>query len=218
MNQRHMNTLRRHQQLDLFGGASLAIDRGFESAERLHLDAHSSLEVARGWLSGSEALLNSLLEKVPFEQQQRWMYTEFVDEPRLTASYPDIAKVPEPFLIEIAAALSTRYGVAYDGLWINLYRDERDSTGWHTDRFSCKRDRCVVPVLSLGAPRRFLIQPRSGGKSTVVLPASGDLIVMSGRCQRDWQHSVPKQSSPAGVRISLNFQSTSQMISESDAD
>jgi alkylated DNA repair dioxygenase AlkB len=35
--------------------------------------------------------------------------------------------------------------------------------------------------------------------------SSGDLVVMGGRCQRDWRHSVPKQASPAGPRISINF-------------
>jgi signal transduction histidine kinase len=36
-------------------------------------------------------------------------------------------------------------------------------------------------------------------------PAGGDVIVMHGRCQRDWQHCVPKQNAPAGARMSLNF-------------
>jgi alkylated DNA repair dioxygenase AlkB len=67
-----------------------------------------------------------------------------------------------------------------------------------------------VPVLSLGATRRFLIRPESGGPSTVFTPASGDLIVMGGRCQRDWRHCVPKQKSPAGPRSSLNFNSRRQ--------
>jgi alkylated DNA repair dioxygenase AlkB len=33
----------------------------------------------------------------------------------------------------------------------------------------------------------------------------GDLIVMGGRAQRDWRHSVPKQATPAGPRISIDF-------------
>ncbi|MHA3024808.1 alpha-ketoglutarate-dependent dioxygenase AlkB [Mycobacterium sp. BMJ-28] len=60
-------------------------------------------------------------------------------------------------------------------------------------------------MLSLGAPRRFLLRPGSGGPSTAFTPAGGDVIVMHGRCQRDWQHCVPKQNTPAGPRMSLNF-------------
>ena len=33
----------------------------------------------------------------------------------------------------------------------------------------------------------------------------GDLIVMGGRCQKDYRHMVPKQKKPAGARLSLNF-------------
>jgi hypothetical protein len=65
-------------------------------------------------------------------------------------------------------------------------------------------------VLSLGAPRRFLIKARPGGKSVGLTPESGDLIVMGGRAQRDWLHSVPKQARPAGARVSVNFSSRFQ--------
>ena len=44
-----------------------------------------------------------------------------------------------------------------------------------------------------------------------VRPGGANLIVMRGRCQADWRHAVPKQSVPAGPRISVNFQSTFQM-------
>ena len=63
----------------------------------------------------------------------------------------------------------------------------------------------TVPVLSLGATRRFLIRPAQGGKSVSLAADSGDLIVMGGRSQRDWRHSVPKQAAPADPRISINF-------------
>jgi len=70
----------------------------------------------------------------------------------------------------------------------------------------------LVPVLNLGATRRFLIRPNGGGRSTVFVPAGGDLIIMRGRCQRDWQHCVPKQQAPTGPRMSLNYTSTAQVI------
>ena len=44
-----------------------------------------------------------------------------------------------------------------------------------------------------------------GGPSTTIVTHGGDLVVMGGRCQKDYQHSVPKQRQPAGARLSLNF-------------
>jgi alkylated DNA repair dioxygenase AlkB len=55
----------------------------------------------------------------------------------------------------------------------------------------------VVPVLSLGATRRFLIKPVSGGKSLSLTVAADDQVVMGGRSQHDWRHSVPRQATPA---------------------
>ncbi|WP_445165356.1 hypothetical protein ACTXG7_15655 [Mycolicibacterium sp. Dal123E01] len=69
----------------------------------------------------------------------------------------------------------------------------------------------AVPVVSLGAARRFLIRPNDGARSTTFTPAGGDALIMRGRCQRDWVHSVPKQQSPAGPRMSLNFSSAAQV-------
>jgi alkylated DNA repair dioxygenase AlkB len=133
------------------------------------------------------------------------MYTQRVVEPRLTAEYADIRDAPQPLLHAVAASLSEHYGVDYRSLWINLYRDQHDSTAWHGDVIGKVQEQSTVPVLTLGATRRFLIRATSGGPSTVFRPISGDLIVMGGRCQRDWRHCVPKQTDPAGPRISINF-------------
>jgi len=198
------------EQQSLFAGADVEIDASFGTVVRYDLDETSWVELVPGWLSGDDRLLGRLVAAVPFEQHQRWMYNQLFDEPRLTAEYPDIGAAPESFVRVIADALSRRYGVTYDGLWLNLYRDERDGTGWHRDWATCKRELCIVPVLSLGATRRFLLKPRAGGSSTALTVTGGDLVVMGGRCQRDWLHSVPKQSRPAGARVSLNFESSWQ--------
>lgn len=60
-------------------------------------------------------------------------------------------------------------------------------------------DDTVIAVLSLGARRPWLLRPRSErhdhseGRGAVIdiAPGPGDLLVMGGRCQADWEHSVP---------------------------
>ena len=197
-------------QLDLFDGGEIPPDESFGPAQRVWLDDTSWVEHVPGWLGGSHQLLDTLRDSAGWEQRERWMYTRMVTEPRLTAEYPVLADAPQPELRRIAAVLSAHYGVDYDRAWRNLSRDHRDGTGWHADRPADRAETAIVPVLSLGAPRRFLIRPEAGGPSTVFTPASGDLIVMGGRCQRDWRHSVPKQKTPAGPRSSINFSSHQQ--------
>ena len=147
---------------------------------------------------------------VPWRQHDRELFDQTFTEPRLTAQYKQLQHAPHQMLLEAASALSRHYGVPYDNLWLNLYRDGRDSTAWHRDRIACRCPETIVPVLTLGATRRFLIKPRKGGRSLVFRPGSGDLIVMGGRAQEDWVHSVPKDPGIAEPRISVNFQSTVQ--------
>jgi alkylated DNA repair dioxygenase AlkB len=192
-------------QPSLFDDAEPAVDHTFAGAERIELDATSWVEHVRGWLTGSERVFDDVYATAGFEQRSRWMYSQKVVEPRLTAEYADVADAPLPMLRTVVAALGDHYGETYRSLWINLYRSHRDSTSWHGDHVGKVQETSTVPVLSLGATRRFLIRPVEGGRSTSLTVASGDLVVMGGRAQRDWRHSVPKQAIPAGPRISVNF-------------
>jgi alkylated DNA repair dioxygenase AlkB len=201
-----------HAQADFFESRSscVSVDDNFGTAKRTALDEHSWVEVVPGWMTGSRVLLERLQAVVPFRQHDRRLFDQTFQEPRLTASYPDLSSVPETPLLDAARALSRHFDVPYDGLWINLYRDGDDSTAWHRDRQSCRRPVCIVPVLTLGATRRFLLKPRAGGRSLVFKPGSGDLIVMGGRCQEDWVHSAPKDPGVTQSRISINFHSSAQ--------
>jgi alkylated DNA repair dioxygenase AlkB len=128
--------------------------------------------------------MEMLMQQAAWEQRSRWMYTQVVQEPRLTAEYPVIADAPQPVLRYLARVLSAHYGQRYTRLWMNWYRDNNDGTGWHADRPADKLDEAVIPVLSLGATRRFLVRPRGGGPSKTIVAHGGDLVVMGGRCTR----------------------------------
>jgi alkylated DNA repair dioxygenase AlkB len=182
----------------------------FATATEHRLDDTSWITHVHGFVSGHEEFMRQLSDLKGWEQRSRWMYDRVVDEPRLTDEYRELAKAP-PMLVDIASALSDFCGVRYDGVWMNWYRDNRDSTSWHADRPANKPGTAAVPVVSLGATRRFLIRPARGGRSTAFSPQGGDVLIMRGRCQRDWRHSVPKQQGEAAARMSLNFSSSEQL-------
>jgi alkylated DNA repair dioxygenase AlkB len=199
-------------QNDLFASEASepTCDLDFSTARRNAIDMHSWVEIVPGWMSGSRALFERLTTAVPWRQHDRTLFDQTFQEPRLTAEYKTLRNVRDEVLLKAVSALSQHYGIRYDSLWLNFYRHGEDSTGWHRDRFSCRKPECIVPVLSLGATRRFLIKPRNGGSSIAFKPNSGDLIVMGGRSQEDWVHSVPKDPGIAEARISINFQSSLQ--------
>lgn len=60
-----------------------------------------------------------------------------------------------------------------------------------------------MPV-SLGEPRRFLLERNEGGKTVAFSLGWGDLIVMGGSCQRTWKHGLPKVAH-AGPRLVVMF-------------
>jgi alkylated DNA repair dioxygenase AlkB len=184
--------------------------KAFDSATDHRLDDNSTITHVHGLIGGHDELMRQLSTVHGWEQRRRWMFDRVVDEPRLTHEYRDAAGAPD-FLIAVAEALGDYCGVRYDRIWLNWYRDNRDSTSWHADRPANLAATASIPVLSLGATRRFLVRPYGGGRSTAFTPRGGDVLIMRGRCQRDWQHSVPKQRAPASGRMSLNFSSSEQL-------
>jgi alkylated DNA repair dioxygenase AlkB len=184
----------------LFGGTELAIDPGFSTLTRTHLDDTAWVDVVPGWLSGSDELFRQIHENAPWGESRMRMYDRMVDQPRLTARWEDAPPIVE----EMRAALSVRYGVEFTSVGFNLYRTGRDSVAWHGDRVARELPEATVAVVSLGGVRRFALRPKGGGRSTTLWPASGDLIVMGGSCQRTWDHAVPKTAA-AEPRISVQF-------------
>lgn len=190
----------------LFDIAPLDIDRTFGRLERIHLDATAWVDVAPGWLSGSDALFRTLVDTLPWSQRTRHIYDVERIEPRLTAGWHADQGTPlePPILEQMRAALSGRYGVHLDSAGFNLYRDGRDSVAWHRDTIAKHIEDPVVALVSLGEPRRLLLRPRGGGSSRAFPLGHGDLLVTGGDAQRTWEHAVPKVTH-AGPRISIAF-------------
>ncbi len=193
-------------QPSLFDHAPLEFDRTFSRLERIRLDEAAWIDVAPGWVSGSDALFRTLVETLPWAQRTRFLYEQHRIEPRLTASWHAEQGKPlePPILEEMRAALSGRYGVRFDSAGFNLYRDGRDSVAWHRDKIPQRIHQPVVALVSLGEPRRLLLRPRGGGTSRPYPLGHGDLLVTGGETQRTWEHAVLKVAH-AGPRISIAF-------------
>ncbi|MDQ6697934.1 MAG: alpha-ketoglutarate-dependent dioxygenase AlkB [Actinomycetota bacterium] len=189
-------------QASLLSEGAPAVDAQFSGLVRHELDSGAWVDHCAGWLSGANDLIEELLTNAGWQGHDRVMYGERVLEPRLRASYDALA--PVDVVQDAARLLSARYGVAFDSVGLNLYRNGRDSVAWHGDRIPRDLAEPLVATLTLGERRRFLLRPKGGGRSIDFSPASGDLIVMGGTAQRTWQHSVPKVAA-AGPRISVTF-------------
>ncbi len=197
------------RQCSLFGALEPEVDHAFGDLDRVDLDERSWVDIARGWLTGADSVFDDLLELLPLRQRTEMrMFDRLVDEPRLSAWWHVDAGAPEPLplLAEMRELLSARYDEQFDSIGFNLYRDGRDSVAWHGDRHRHVVTDPIVAIVSVGVPRPLRIRPRGGGESRGWNLGDGDLFVMGGACQHDWEHTVPKVRH-AGPRLSITFRS-----------
>jgi alkylated DNA repair dioxygenase AlkB len=203
-------------QASLFGSDPPDVDEDFRGLERHRLDEASWLDYVPRWLRGSDEVFAELVARTEWRQRRVVMYDRVLDEPRLTwwwSEPDDVAALPLPVLDRMRRVLSDRYGHHFDSVGLNLYRDGTDSVAWHGDRIRLSQVDPLVLIVSVGAPRPFLVRPRGGGSSQAWLLGHGDLLVMGGAVQHDWEHTVPKVAS-AGPRLSVTYRHAAPAASD----
>jgi alkylated DNA repair dioxygenase AlkB len=203
------------RQASLFGSDEPCFDPSFSSASRSALSGSSWIEYVPGWLSGADSLFDDLMDRLDFTQRTGVpMYDRLVDEPRLTSwwSEAESDEIALPVLADARWALADRYDRHFDSIGFNLYRDRNDSVAWHADRHRHHVTDPVVAILSVGESRPFQMRRKRdpehgevGGASLTWGLGHGDLLVMGGACQHEWQHCVPKRRRPTGPRLSITF-------------
>ncbi|HMS87990.1 MAG TPA: hypothetical protein PK748_01990 [Acidimicrobiales bacterium] len=182
--------------------------------ERTQLDDTSWVDVARGWMAGADELGARLLADVSWQTSRLFRYDHLVEEKRLGSFWSRTSgrPVPHPALAEATRVLQHHYGVTFDGFGMIQYRDGSDGQGFHRDTDMRWLDDTLIAVLTLGAQRPWLLRPvqrRRGDDGWTdgwtdgrdeeatpdidLAPASGDLLVLGGRAQADWLHSVAYQ-------------------------
>ena len=187
-------------------------------AERLWLDETAWVDVARGWLPDADQVLEEVLAQADWQQGRSWRYEKWVDEPRLTAWGG--AAGEHPALVEATRRLERAYSVTFGAYALAQYRNGFDGQGFHRDDDMKWTENTLIALVTLGAQRPWFLRPRSHrnqhglenrGATHDLRPAAGDLMVMGGTCQRDWEHSVPQQRDRrVGIRISVQWRWTSR--------
>jgi alkylated DNA repair dioxygenase AlkB len=193
-------------QPSLLDGGEPSIDVSYDGLRRIVLDERSWVDYCPGWLSGSDSVFELLASTARWQQRTVTMWDKEVLEPRLTAGWSTSATEVPPLLAQMCSLLSVRYAIDFDSVWVNLYRDGKDSVAWHGDRNRLVMDRPMVATVSLGARRRFLLRPRGSSRiAHELMPGAGDLVVMGGECQQEWEHTVPKTAQPVGPRMAVTI-------------
>jgi alkylated DNA repair dioxygenase AlkB len=137
--------------------------------------------------------------------------------PRLMCWYGDVEAVyrysgvehqPLPWTSELSAVktqIERFCGCAFNSVLANLYRDGRDSMGYHADNEKELGINPVIASLSFGDARLFRLHHKKRRENLDIVLEHGDLLVMAGELQHHWVHALPKTRQAKNSRINLTF-------------
>jgi alkylated DNA repair dioxygenase AlkB len=169
-------------------------------------------------LDKSNMLFEKLLSEIPWQQDDIKVFGKLHPQPRLTAlfgnegkpySYSNIIMQPHPWnplLMFIKNEIEEVSTENFTTVLLNLYRNGKDSNGWHADNEKELGRNPVIASVSFGAERSFLLQHNTivDAKLKIAL-GNGSLLLMKGETQHFWKHQIPKTAKPIGPRINLTF-------------
>ena len=166
----------------------------------------------------ANTLFKNLLDNVIWQQDNITLFGKTHKQPRLTALYAEnnnsytysgITMKPHPFsklLLKIKNDVESVSKHTFNSVIINLYRDGKDSNGWHADNEKELGTNPVIASVSLGAIRIFKFKHRTLKHENYKLELEHcSLLIMKGEMQHFWLHQIPKTKKDIGERINLTF-------------
>ncbi|MDC6390063.1 alpha-ketoglutarate-dependent dioxygenase AlkB [Maribacter sp. PR1] len=166
----------------------------------------------------ADSYFKLLRSETPWQQDDIKVFGKVYPQPRLTAlyannskpySYSNITMKPQRFtksLLELKSKIEYYHSYNFTTCLLNLYRDGKDSNGWHADDEKELGRHPIIASLSLGAERMFHlkhnIKPHLKHKMAL---EHGSLLLMQGETQHMWKHQIPKTAKQVGERINLTF-------------
>lgn len=179
-----------------------------EAMTQLVDDAQGGIRYWPGFINAELAhqWFEILRDHAAWSQQQRPMFDQIVDIPRLLASYRTEHFPPELPLAEMLRRIQAKAPAPYNGVGLNLYRDGNDSVAMHSDKLHILQAPYPIALISLGEPRRMLIRAKIGARRALAVDLEpGSLLCMSHASQITHDHGIPKTKKPQGARISAVF-------------
>lgn len=162
--------------------------------------------------------LRRLSAELPWTQPEVDVYGRRHPVPRLQSwhgdpdaeyRYSGLTLSPEPWhplLADLRARIEQVCGTSFNSVLANLYRNGRDSMGWHADDEPELGTHPRVASLSLGAERAFALRRKGETRMAFKWPlVHNELWLMEPGMQSHWQHSLPQRKRVEQARLNLTF-------------
>lgn len=182
-------------------------------------------QVSGGWVQFAEGLFYDhhrrfleIAASLPLQVERIVVYGQSHLTPRLTSWHGDAGYTysgrsfnPEPWTEELAAIrdrLKELTGTEFNSVLANYYRSGNDTVGAHSDdepELGPEPDDVRIASVSLGDRRRFVLKHKETGAKMEFSLGYGNVLVMGGKLQQHWKHSVPRTKKAVGPRLNLTF-------------
>jgi alkylated DNA repair dioxygenase AlkB len=166
----------------------------------------------------AKLFFDKLYHEIPWQQDAITVFGKTHPQPRLTAlfgnegkpySYSNIVMQPHswnPLLMFIKSEVEEKCNEYFTTVLLNLYRDGKDSNGWHADNEKELGRNPVIASVSFGSERSFHLQHNSIPEAKLKITlGNGSLLLMKGETQHFWKHQISKTTKEINPRINLTF-------------
>lgn len=163
----------------------------------------------------ADALLAALGDEVAWEQRYSQVDGEARPQDRLVGWAGALPyrysgqtlepRDPTPALRALWPRVEAAVGQAFNHAVLNRYRHGSDHIARHADNEPELGRHPVIAGVSLGAPRRFVLERRRGSRVRTIPLRHGQLFVMGGSLQHTWLHRIPPEPDLHTERINVTF-------------
>jgi len=181
-----------------------------QDGELIYFPHFIEVNVAQDWF-------DYLYNNTPWRKDQIKIFGKVHDVPRLQAwygdedaiySYSNIDLKPLKWtekLLSIKSLVERKSTVEFNSVLINLYRDGKDSNGWHSDDEKELGTNPEIASITLGQDRTFKLKHKVRDFTEKLNLENGSLLIMRGKMQHHWKHQIPKSKKKLKPRINLTF-------------
>jgi len=167
--------------------------------------------------ASADLLFNQLLNQLAWSEETINMFGKPLLVPRLVCWYGDSDAIykysgalhhPLPWidpLLNIKTRLESFTHQTFNSVLGNLYRNQQDSMGWHSDNEKELGSEPFIASVSLGETRIFKARHKTTRQQVTLELSHGSLLTMSGNFQQNWQHCIPKCKVSRSPRINLTY-------------
>lgn len=166
----------------------------------------------------ADLLFEKLMNEIPWQHDEITLFGKKILQPRLTClfgneskpySYSGLTMQPYPWsetILQIKKAVEKSIDQTFTTVLANLYRNEKDSNGWHADNEKELGINPIIASVSFGEERKFQLKHISDKNQKLNLNLThGSLLLMKEGSQIHYKHQIPKASQSKNTRINLTF-------------